>query len=179
MLKQFAQTENGTTASFVAWSCALGPDALTDFAGAIALAEKATKIDAKSAQFASYLGAILYRAGRFDEARQKLEEADRLAIPADPRLSAPAYTWFFLAMTHHRLGHADEAKQWLDKARQETDTALKAHETGTARLPWNRRLTLNLLRREAEVLLDFKPAPAASAAVIPTQEEAPVEAKKP
>ena len=41
-----------------------------------------------------------------------------------PRLSNPAYTWFFLAMTHHRLGHADEAKQWLDKARAETDNAL-------------------------------------------------------
>jgi len=34
MLKQFAQTEDGTTAHFVAWSCALGPDALTDFDGA-------------------------------------------------------------------------------------------------------------------------------------------------
>jgi hypothetical protein len=24
-------------------------------------------------------------------------------------------TWFFLAMAHHRLGHADEARRWLDQ----------------------------------------------------------------
>ncbi|HEV3260898.1 MAG TPA: hypothetical protein VG013_28865, partial [Gemmataceae bacterium] len=26
--------------------------------------------------------------------------------------------WLVLAMAHHRLGHADEARRWLDKADQ-------------------------------------------------------------
>jgi tetratricopeptide (TPR) repeat protein len=179
MLMKFAHTSDAPTAHFVAWTCALGPDALADFTPAIALAEKAVKKDAKSAQFAVGLGAILYRAGRFDEARQKLEEADRLASSADPRLSTPAYTWFFLGMTQHRLGLAAEAKQWLDKARQETDKALKAHDSGTIKLLWNRRLTLTLLRSEAEKSLDFKQPPAPPAAAKPTKVAAPVEAKKP
>jgi Flp pilus assembly protein TadD len=156
MLKQFAHTEDATTANFVAWSCALGPDALTDFRPAIALAQKAVKIDAKSAQFTSALGAILYRAGQFAAARQELEAADRLASTTDARRSPPAYAWFFLAMTHHRLAHPDEAQKWLDKARAETDTALKERDAGTATLPWNRRLILTLLRREADELLNSK-----------------------
>jgi len=179
MLKRFAQTDDGATAHFVAWTCALGPDALTDFAPAIALAETAAKKNEKSAQFANGLGAILYRAGRFDEARQKLEEADRLDPAAVPRASSPVYTWLFLAMTHHRLGHADAAKQWLDKARQETDKVLKEHGAGTAKLTWNRRLTLNLLRREAEELLGVNQPPAPPAAAKPANAAAPVEAAKP
>jgi tetratricopeptide (TPR) repeat protein/roadblock/LC7 domain-containing protein len=179
IIKQFSKADDAQTAHFLAWTCAVGPDALTDFAPAIALAEKAIKVDANSAQFANSLGAILYRAGRFDEARQKLEETNRLASSGEQRASTPAYTWYFLAMTHHRLGHADEAKKWFDKAREETEKALKEHDTGAATLAWNRRLTLNLLRNEAEALLGMKPAPAESAAVIPTQGDAPVEAKKP
>jgi tetratricopeptide (TPR) repeat protein len=179
ILKQFPFAEDTDTAHFVAWTCALGPDALPEFALAVASAERAAKKDAKSAQYASGLGAILFRAGRFDEARQKLEEADRLSSSADPIRSAPAYNWFFLAMTHHRLGNADEAKQWFDKARDATDKALNELDAGTVKLPWNRRLTLNLLRGEAETLLGIKSTPAETAAVIPANDEAPVEAKKP
>jgi tetratricopeptide (TPR) repeat protein len=162
----------------VAWSCALGPGALADFTPAIALAQQAAASDASSAQFANSLGAILYRAGRFDEACQKLDVADHLSSPDKTRTS-PAYTWFFLAMAHQRLGHAVEAKQWLDKARQETETALKRHEAGTEKLPWNRRLSLTVLRNEAEELFSTKSAPAEPAAITATNDEGPVEAKKP
>jgi tetratricopeptide (TPR) repeat protein len=155
MLKQFSKTDDGATAHFVAWSCAMGPDSLTDWTPAVALAEKAATSNASSAQFVGSLGAILYRAGRFDEARQKLREADHLASSTTPSLSTPAYTWFFLAMTHHRLGHTDEAKDWLNKARDATEKAFNEHDAGTVVLPWNRRLTLTLLRREAEGLLGF------------------------
>ncbi len=47
----------------------------------------------------------MYRSGRF-------EEGIRLrgggSVPAD---------WPFLAMAHHRLGHRDEARRWLDRLR--------------------------------------------------------------
>ena len=61
-----------------------------------------------------------------------------------------------LAMTHHRLGHADEARQWLDKAVQKIEQAQQEGQatSGGAALAWNRRLTLQLLRREAEELLE-------------------------
>ena len=68
-------------------------------------------------------------------------------------------TWFFLAMAHHRLGHADEARRWLEKATQATEEALKppaeppgksAEPSGAIPPDWKRKLTLQLLRREAE-----------------------------
>lgn len=53
-------------------------------------------------------------------------------------------------MAHHKLGHDDEAKTWLDKAIEWTDKLLAEHEAGTTTVAWNRRLTLKLLREEAE-----------------------------
>jgi hypothetical protein len=45
---------------------------------------------------------------------------------------------------------------------ERTDKAIQDHEQGTKRLPWNRRMTLKLLRREAEETLrigeDSEPA---------------------
>ncbi len=107
-------------------------------------------------------------------------------------MSPPAYTWFFLAMTQQRLGHAEEAKQWLDKAVAWTDKILAEADQGTADLSWNRRLTLKLLRDEATALLGaipptVEPAPEPAAKVEEAQElpkstpapEAPKEEEKP
>jgi tetratricopeptide (TPR) repeat protein len=102
------------------------------------------------------LGAALYRAGRFDDAAKQLTKAS--ALPPSQQ-TAMAYTWFFLSMTHHRLGHTDEARRWLEKGIQATEEALKppaepaeksTTAAGTIPPPWNRKLTLQLLRREAE-----------------------------
>ena len=75
------------------------------------------------------------------------------------------YTWFYLAMAHHRLGHADLARRWLDKAVQGTEEALKSpaeplgksgNPSGVIPPNWSRRLTLALLRREAEQLIQLR-----------------------
>ena len=66
--------------------------------------------------------------------------------------TSPAYTWYFLAMVHHKLGHEAEAEKWLDKATEWTDKVVREDEQGTAPLAWNRRLTLKLLREEAEAM---------------------------
>jgi len=65
---------------------------------------------------------------------------------------SPVYTHFFLAMAHHRLGHAAEAKNWLDKAMAGAERELR-HPTSDASRVWNRRLTLQLLQREAEAVV--------------------------
>jgi len=75
---------------------------------------------------------------------------------------SPAYTWFFLAMAHHRLGHTAEAKKWLDKAAQWTDMVNRELQAGILprhQSPWQRRLAFRLLREEAERLLGVKAAP--------------------
>ncbi len=54
----------------------------------------------------------LLRAGRLDEAVRRFEQS--LAVQPDwPNHGLNAYG---LALAHHRLGHPDEARRWLDIA---------------------------------------------------------------
>jgi WD40 repeat protein len=57
-------------------------------------------------------GALLYRAGRHEEATAALREATRLHA-----LGGDFTDWAFLALAEHALGHADAAKEAAAKAR--------------------------------------------------------------
>ena len=155
MLQQFQDTEKPAEGYWTAWTCLLGPEAVDDYAPVVRLAEAALEADPDSQPYLNTLGAILYRAGRFEEALERLTEANSLIEePETESQSSPAYTWYFLAMAHHKLGDDAEAKKWLDKATEWTDKVLAEHENGTSTLSWNRKLTLKLLREEAEAMLD-------------------------
>ena len=67
-----------------------------------------------------------------------------------PTNSSQAYDFYFQAMTLHRLGQGEQARQWLDKANQNADL-----ELGNQNSPplWNRKLTLKLLKTEATQVL--------------------------
>jgi tetratricopeptide (TPR) repeat protein len=149
MLDHFSQTKNAVTAHWVAWTCVLAPNAVEDLGQAVKLAEQALESDPENEQHLRTLGVILYRAGRFDEALEKLsqvavrwEETGQL-----PTRTSPAYTWYFLAMAHHRLGHAEEARTWLGKAVERAEKEIAGDAS------WNRKLTLRLLRAEAESMI--------------------------
>src|SRR5207248_1341112 len=60
-----------------------------------------------------------YRAGRFEQALRTLEEATRFG---EGWTNSEA--WPLLAMTHHRLGHAEEARRWLERTRRGFDQML-------------------------------------------------------
>jgi tetratricopeptide (TPR) repeat protein len=140
-----------------AWACAIGPEAAADLSQAISLIERATQESASSLELLNTLGALYYRAGRFDEALQALERANQTA--QEPRaLSTPIYAWLFLAMSQQRLGHPEQARSWLAKARDAIESARQEHRAGKAKLPWNRRVTLSVLLDEAETLVN-PPAP--------------------
>ena len=97
------------------------------------------------------LGAIYYRAGRFEEAQTQL-----MAAIETPEMDATyvAYTWYLLAMTNHRLGQSEEAKSWLGKATSHTAKALADDRSPDgSTLSWQRRLTLERLDAEARTLL--------------------------
>jgi tetratricopeptide (TPR) repeat protein len=151
MLNQFADTDDPMGANFVAWICALAPDAVNDYEPVLACASKAVEARPDSEQFLNTLGAILYRAGRHDAAIERLTELDRRRETADGAVqSSPAYTWYFLAMAHQKAGHVEQAREYLNKANQRTDEESADKEKPP---PWNRRATLELLRKEAEALL--------------------------
>jgi tetratricopeptide (TPR) repeat protein len=91
------------------------------------------------------LGAALYRASRTEEAIQHLEQAAKIRELPGPNnvRSSLAYTWFFLALAHQGRGNTKESRRCLNKATELTDQELKNP------VPWNRKLTLDLLRHEA------------------------------
>jgi len=142
------------------WTCTLAPNSGADPARIAVLAEKALAESHKDYWHVSQLGAALYRSGRFEEAVKRLNEAN--GLNAHPYRTNMLQTWFFLAMAHHRLGHADEARRWLDKGVRGTEEALKSpaeppgksgNSNGAIPPNWNRKRTLRLLRREAEQMI--------------------------
>jgi tetratricopeptide (TPR) repeat protein len=148
LLDRFGQADLPDTAR---WVLVLAPDAVNDRNRLVLRAEAALRKGPQTGWAAAILGAALYRADRFAEAVRRLDEANAAWEQAatKPAVYSPAYTWFFLAMAYQRQGDAAEARRWLDKAQKWMD-----QETQDSRNPaWNRRLTLQVLRREAEQLL--------------------------
>jgi len=133
-------------ANGVAWFCGLGPEAVGDYTRAIALAELALSQapPQQKHNILNTLGAVLYRAGRFREAVARLREG--IQASKDEGL---VQDWIFLAMAHHRLGETAEARRFLAKVAQH-----KPPEKGQT-WPY---LELELLRREAETLVEGKAA---------------------
>jgi len=158
MLQRFGKADE-PDAGDAAWTCALTTNAGADPAHLVLLAEKAVAKSPKEHWDVNLLGAALYRAGRCEDAVKRLTEAT--ALNADPYRTNMLYTWFFLAMAHHRLGHADEARRWLAKAVEWQNQASRTdvHDPFMATpLSWSDRLCLELFHREAEALILGKPA---------------------
>jgi tetratricopeptide (TPR) repeat protein len=151
ILDRFGGEQNVTATDLALWSCVLAPDAVADYSRLLQWAEKLLAAQPRNFAYLDTLGAALLRAGRFDEALQRLNEANAIYKPADEQRSAFAYNLCLLAMVHQRLGHAEEARKWLDKAIGKIEEAVQKKPQGVdASVPWNRRLTFQLLRQEAE-----------------------------
>jgi hypothetical protein len=88
-----------------------------------------------------------YRAGQFDQALQRFTESKVAGWCRE-------LNWFGLSLAHHRLGHAAEARQCLQKSidllRGGTQ---KGPPIGARATDW---LEAELLRREAEELINAK-----------------------
>jgi WD40 repeat protein/tetratricopeptide (TPR) repeat protein len=155
MLERFGPSTHTDADGLTVWTCVLAAEALPDWQAVIRLAEKALAADPKGFDKLSNLGAVLYRAGRFEEGAKRLTEAEAaLKESPNPRTTV-VYSQLFLAMAQHRLGHAAEAEKWLKKAVLEIDRPVPENWQA-APITWNWRLTLQLLRHEAEELLKQK-----------------------
>jgi serine/threonine protein kinase len=86
-------------------------------------------------------GLAYYRAGSYAEAITCLSRSD----DSRPSWNSTALNWPVLAMAHHRLGHVDEARRWLDRS----DRAMMAVGSGY----WWDYVELGLIRREARALI--------------------------
>src|SRR5262249_9508198 len=111
MLERFGEREDWETANLVAWTCVHLPDAVADPTQVVRLAEKAMAAKPKDYVTLNTLGVVLFRAGKLEAAIERLNQA----INAFDK-QGDAWDWLPLAMAHHHLGHAEEARRFMDKA---------------------------------------------------------------
>jgi serine/threonine protein kinase/WD40 repeat protein len=154
MIQRVAQTEalSPFEAYVLARGCAMAPKSPVDPARAVQWANQAVAGDRLPWYFHA-LGLAQYRAGQFDQALQSFTKANVKTW------TYREITWFGLALVHHRLGHPDEARRCLDKGVQ---WLVRVGPPGPERsaniypLDW---LAAQLLRSEAEEVLQGKRSP--------------------
>ena len=94
-----------------------------------------------------------YRAGRFAQAVARLDT---------PALRDNTWARAFLAMAHHRLGHADQAREWLTRAADEYAAGLRkraAMAVPAAGTSWFLTVNELIFYREAHELIVGRPLP--------------------
>ena len=88
-----------------------GPDEVVEYRIALRKAQAACRlVREENGAYLNTLGIAQYRTGAYEDALATLVRADKLngGIPADVA---------FIAMTHHQLEHAEEARAALDRLR--------------------------------------------------------------
>ena len=136
----------------MARACTLAPDAVAETSRPGRLAEKALQAAARQFWSLTEQGALAYRAGRFQEAVPLFEQSLR----ADAKPGRAVLNWLWLALANQRLGKAEEARRWLDKAQAWLDQyrdGMPARADEELGLHLHNWLEAHVLRREAEALL--------------------------
>src|SRR5262249_47328882 len=134
-------------------ACVVAPDATGDPQAVVALAQWRRENFPTDPFGDSGLAAANYRAGQFREAAECLK-----SLPEQQRGMFDIFGWYIRAMAEQRLGHADEARQWFDRAEKWWgELPAKNPGIGADFLPvdWAffHRLELQFLRKEAAELI--------------------------
>src|SRR5262249_55620924 len=147
IVKQFVKSTRSQDLHWLAWTCSLCPNATDDMSVPVKIAQDLVSKAPDNYQYVNTLGALLYRTENYQEAAKHLSDLIAKVGTDSPIKSSAVYPLFFLAMTKWKLGAMDEANRILLEAQTGMDQEMKAAP------PWNRRATLELLRREAELLI--------------------------
>jgi serine/threonine protein kinase/WD40 repeat protein len=132
-------------ANNVAWACALEAGCVEDYEPLIRLARSVAAVRPEPNRL-NTLGAILFRAGQFEEAIRQLEQS-----VAAHGAGGTAYDAIFLAMAHHRLGNREQALRWLQMSHSQPVATFKPDADGDT--SWIPHLELEVLRREAAKMI--------------------------
>jgi serine/threonine protein kinase/tetratricopeptide (TPR) repeat protein len=116
-----------------AWLLATGPNHLRNPARAVELATRAVQRVPGDGSMWGTLGVAYYRTGRWEEALEALLKSVELTPVEDATA-----TILFLAMAHHQLGQAEEARQqyeqaadWMEQNQTDDDNLFSAFAEAT------------------------------------------------
>ena len=122
----------------------MAPNAFVDYTQLIAMCREGAAKELTSRQFVTKLGVVLMRAGQYTEASQLLEQS--LSMP-DGEKTSQTYSSYFLAMTQFHQGNKEASQRQLQIANMLAEKELAESPK------WNRQLTIELLRKEAQLLI--------------------------
>jgi tetratricopeptide (TPR) repeat protein len=145
MFERYSGSTDPIEVSFVGWTCALLPDALDDLNPIEELVQKSLDAHPENPELRRALGAIQVRLGEFSTAVEMLMPLASLDEASQEARFSSAYPLYFLALAQFGAEQTDEARQTLDRALKSTESELNQNQS----LAWNRKLTLELLRKEA------------------------------
>ncbi|MEO6811495.1 MAG: SUMF1/EgtB/PvdO family nonheme iron enzyme, partial [Isosphaeraceae bacterium] len=153
MLDRFGGTTDPAIALPVTVACVYAPGAVADMADLVRLATTAVTSDSDSER---YLGYAHFRAGRFQEALNRVEKVHGNSL-------LDLWNQLYAGMAHQRLGNAYEARRLLLQARRWMDKADRAPpgSAGKNQPGWTTVMDRDYadhLYRELETLLNG-PAP--------------------
>jgi hypothetical protein len=139
--------EDAEVCNSLAWAYLTAPEALRDGKAAVLLAEKAVRKQPKNPNYCNTLGLAYYRTGQYRQAvevlRPNLQSQDASAL---------AYDLYILAMSCHRLGETERARDYYTWAVRGSDA-----QKGPPSAPPE---DLSALRAEAEAVLGLQSPPA-------------------
>jgi serine/threonine protein kinase len=160
MLSRFEHADDAGAVFYCVRACVLADcaaaDGVTDPAPLYGRLAELARLTGPHGQFGLPIyGAALYRAGQYEDSLRCFETLRDLYSPR-------AWDLCFQAMSHHRLGHFDdanrclsEAVRWIDEAnRDHLDDLVGSSPTWGA---WHERAEFPLLLRESQALLNRTP----------------------
>jgi serine/threonine-protein kinase len=164
LLARFGDDRNWLNAPRAAAVCLLLPGAGLDADRLARLTDLGVRLAPRGYRFGrmTFRALAAYRAGQYEAAARDLDEAARETTrPAtNPNGFSDARHWFFAAMTRHRLGQADAAREALAKGREFLRASLWEGWT-TQISEWHEWLACQLNLREAEALVEGRAGTAA------------------
>ncbi len=111
------RVDDANSLNTAAWSCVVDPARpAAEYAVALERAVNSLRFDPANLDVLNTVGVAQYRCGRFAECLETLARSD--AERAAARAAAIPADVAFLAMAHHRLGHAAEAQAELARLRE-------------------------------------------------------------
>jgi tetratricopeptide (TPR) repeat protein/WD40 repeat protein/serine/threonine protein kinase len=146
VVKEHGATKDPFTAYVAARIGALTPKVVVESSLLEEWAQHAVASRPLARYYLHALGLAHYRAGHDRRALRRFHES----IRSSPDWTGNALNWLGLALVHHRLGHAEEARKWFDKARKWSDQMARAGTVAVATVHPASWLEFQVLRRETE-----------------------------